>query len=155
MLEPTDRAYFDFLRFTGLRKDEANRLRWDDINFESGFFHCRGTKTHESDACLPLAPTLSYSLKKHRATTSSAYVFAGRSAQTRGKKIYSRRKLFEKIERLTSSCQDCGRVQNRQAAFLPRLQANRARVANPPLLEVPLSQGARGHRLPRLRVEQD
>ena len=46
------------------------------------------------------------------------------------------------------------RVQNRQAAFLPRLQANRARVANPPLLKVPLSQGARGHRLPRLRVEQ-
>ena len=62
VLEPTDRAYFDFLRFTGLRKDEANRLRWDDINFEAGSFHCRGTKTNESDAWLPLAPTLSYSL---------------------------------------------------------------------------------------------
>ena len=35
-------------------------------------------------------------------------MFPGQSAQTRGKEIYSRRKLFEKIERLTSSCQACG-----------------------------------------------
>jgi integrase len=28
VLDPAERAYFDFLRFTGLRKDEANRLRW-------------------------------------------------------------------------------------------------------------------------------
>jgi integrase len=107
VLESTDRAYFDFLRFTGLRKDEANRLRWDDISFDTGSFHCRGTKTDESDAWLPLAPLLIYSLKTHRAMNSSDYVFPGRSAQTRGKKIYSRRKLFEKIERLTSSCADC------------------------------------------------
>jgi integrase len=107
VLESGDRTYFDFLRFTGLRKDEANRLRWDDIHFDTGFFHCRGTKTHEADAWLPLAPTLIESLKKHQASSFSDYVFPGRSHQTRGKKIYSRRKLFEKIERLTSSCADC------------------------------------------------
>ena len=55
---PEDRAYFDFLRFTGLRKDEANRLRWDDINFDDGSFHCRGTKTDDADAYLPLADLL-------------------------------------------------------------------------------------------------
>ena len=62
----SDRAYFDFLRFTGLRKDEANRLRWDDINFDEGWFHCRGTKTDDSDDYLPLAPILVESLKKHK-----------------------------------------------------------------------------------------
>ncbi len=83
---PADRAYFDFLRFSGLRKDEANRLRWEDINFDEGYFHCRGTKTDESDAYLPLAPALIESLKKHKAGSMSDYVFAGRSAQTKGKK---------------------------------------------------------------------
>ena len=107
VLNHGDRAYFDFLRFTGLRKDEANRLRWEDINFDEGYFHCKGTKTHESDAYLPLAPSLIESLKRHKLSSTSDYVFAGRSAQTKGKKIYSRRRLFEKIERLTSRCLDC------------------------------------------------
>ena len=107
-LTASDRAYFDFLRFTGLRKDEANRLCWSDINFDEGYFHCRGTKTHEADAYLPLAPALIRSLSQHKVTSTSEYVFPGRSAQTRGKRIYSRRRLFKKIERLTSTCSDCG-----------------------------------------------
>jgi integrase len=99
---PADRAYFDFLRFTGLRKDEANRLRWNDINFDEGYFHCRGTKTEDSDAYLPLAPALIESLKTYKAGNTSEYVFAGRSAQTKGKKIYSRRRMFERIQRGTA-----------------------------------------------------
>ena len=101
ILNPADRAYFDFLRFTGLRKDEANRLRWDDINFDEGYFHCRGTKTDESDAYLPLAPALIESLKKHRDLSTSEFVFPGRSSQTKGKPIYSRRRMFERIQKLT------------------------------------------------------
>src|SRR5215471_11159600 len=101
VLDPADRAYFDFLRFTGLRKDEANRVKWTDINFDTGFFHCRGTKTDEADAYLPLAPVLIESLKKHRLTSTSEYVFAGRSNQTMGKRIYSRRRMFERIRKLT------------------------------------------------------
>jgi integrase len=102
VLNSTDRAYFDFLRFTGLRKDEANRLRWDDINFDEGWFHCRGTKTDESDEYLPLAPALIESLKKHKATTgTSDFVFPGRSNRTKGKQIYSRRRMFERIQKLT------------------------------------------------------
>ena len=102
VLNPAEKAYFDFLRFTGLRKDEANRLRWEDINFDEGYFHCKGTKTDESDAYLPLAPALIESLKKHKASSVSEYVFPGRSAQTRGKKIYSRRRMFERIQKVTA-----------------------------------------------------
>jgi len=32
----------------------------------------------------------------------SPYLFPGRSAQTKGKKIYSRRRLFEKLKRVTA-----------------------------------------------------
>lgn len=99
---PPDRAYFDFLRFTGLRKDEANRLQWSDINFDEGYFHCRGTKTDESDAYLPLANVLVDSLKRHKEQSTSEYVFAGRSPQTKGKKIYSRRRMFERIKKITA-----------------------------------------------------
>jgi integrase len=99
---PADRAYFDFLRFTGLRKDEANNLRWDDINFDEGYFHCRGTKTHDSDAYLPLAKVLIETLKRHKEESTSEYVFAGTSRQTKGKKIYSRRRMFERIQKTTA-----------------------------------------------------
>jgi integrase len=70
-----DRAYFDFLRFTGLRKDEANRLRWDDISFNTGSFHCRGTKTGESDAWLPLAPPLIESSRNTKRRVSRIMCF--------------------------------------------------------------------------------
>ena len=98
---PVDRAYFDFLRFTELRKDEANRLKWDDIDFANGSFHCRGTKTDEADSYLPLADILVESLKRLKLTSTSEYVFAGTSPQTKGKKIYSRRRMFERIKRIT------------------------------------------------------
>jgi site-specific recombinase XerD len=36
---PVDRAWFDVARFTGMRKDECNRLQWNDINFEQAMIH--------------------------------------------------------------------------------------------------------------------
>lgn len=102
VLPPADRAHFDLLRYTGLRKDEANRLCWSDINFDEGYFHCKGTKTEDADAYLPLAPALIESLKKHRETSASDYMFAGRNNQTKGKKIYSRRRTFERIQKVTA-----------------------------------------------------
>ena len=102
VLPPADRAYFDFLRYTGLRKDEANRLCWSDINFDEGYFHCKGTKTEDADAYLSLAPALIESLKKHGETSASDYVFAGLNNQTKGKKIYSRRRMFERIHKVTA-----------------------------------------------------
>jgi hypothetical protein len=49
-----------------------------------------------------LAPALIESLKTYKAGNTSEYVFAGRSAQTKGKKIYSRRRMFERIQRVTA-----------------------------------------------------
>jgi integrase len=65
-----------------------------------------GTKTDEAEQWLPVAPV---ALKTLRELYESAdrdqgttYVFPGRSAQTKGKKIYSRRRVFERIQRVTA-----------------------------------------------------
>src|SRR5262249_40483492 len=89
LTDPQERAYFDFLRFTGLRKDEANRVRWEDINFERGVFHVRGTKTAESDAPdMPLADILIDSVSKLTPISTSEYVFAGKRGKTKDKRVY-------------------------------------------------------------------
>ncbi len=111
VLEGYDRVYFDFMRYTGLRMDEANRVTWDDVDLVNGWIHVPGTKTEASDDYIPLAPILIDELAEHRRRNPNPqHVFFGRSSQTKGKKIYSRRRLFEKITRLTTACGDCGLV---------------------------------------------
>ena len=108
VLQGYDLVYFDFARFTGLRKDETNRARWEDIDWtggsdDNGRIAVRGTKTEESAAWIPLAPVLRDELLDfYQNRPSDEFIFPGRSPKTKGKKIYSRRRLFEKITRLTS-----------------------------------------------------
>lgn len=58
----------------------------------------------ESDWYLPMSPQLQTELKSYVASRGedSPDLFPGRSAQSKGKKIYSRRRLFEKIRRVTA-----------------------------------------------------
>jgi integrase len=58
VLDGYDRAYFNVMRYTGLRMDEANRARWEDIDFDGGWIEVRGTKTEGSADIIPLAPVL-------------------------------------------------------------------------------------------------
>ena len=110
VLDQYERAWWRTKECLGLRMDEGNRLLRTDPDFETGLIHIPGTKTEESECWLPMSPALQSELKAYLAsrTDNSPYLFPGRSAQTTGKKIYSRRRLFEKIQRLTSSCADCG-----------------------------------------------
>lgn len=66
--------------------------------------HVPGTKTAESECYLPMSPALQQELKTYLAmrTDTSPYLLPERSAQAKGKKIYSRRRLFEKIKRTTA-----------------------------------------------------
>ena len=71
---------------------------------------------------MPLAPMLLQELSwLYENGRGSEYVFPGHSKQTQGKKIYNRRPLLKKIERLTSSCAHCGEDKYRQAPLLSRL----------------------------------
>jgi hypothetical protein len=84
--------------------DEGNRLKITDVDFENGLIHVPGTKTEESNCYLPMSPALQEELKSYLQTRTddSPNLFPGRSTQTKGKKIDSRRRLFEKIKRLTA-----------------------------------------------------
>jgi len=91
-------------RFTGMRKDECNRLKWSDINFEQVMIHIPGTKTEDSDAWLPLAPVALHALEALRKKSDPGkcpWVFPGRSWQTKGRKVYGRSYMFERIEKRT------------------------------------------------------
>jgi integrase len=103
VLDGYDRAYFNFMRYTGLRMDEANRARWEDIDFDGRWIEVRGTKTEGSADTIPLAPVLKAELEQHRRNyPNSDLIFPGRSYQTKGRKIYSRRRYFEKLQHLTA-----------------------------------------------------
>lgn len=102
-LDQRERVFFDFLRFTGLRLDEANRLEWEDVNLAQGWFHCRGSKTPGSEAVLPLSEYLVESLAKWKAVAPrSEFVFPGpEHHRMRRKRIKRRTRMFDKIRRLT------------------------------------------------------
>lgn len=72
--------------------------------FENGLIRVPGTKTEESECYLPASPALQDELKSYLANHSdeSSLLFPGRSAQTKGKKIYSLRRLVAKIRRVTA-----------------------------------------------------
>jgi integrase len=101
-----DRVWFDVTRYLGMRKDESNRLQWSDIDWRAGKVRIPGTKTDEAEQWLPVAPVALKTLRElyeaEGRDLNSLYVFPGRSPQTKGKKIYSRRKLFERIQRVTA-----------------------------------------------------
>jgi len=104
VLDSYERAWWRTHECLGLRMDEGNRLQITDVDFENGLIHVPGTKTEESECYLPMSPALQKELKSYLATRTddSPFLFPGRSAQTKGKKIYSRRRLFEKIKRVTA-----------------------------------------------------
>ena len=96
-----ERVYVLFGIMLGARMDEGNRATWTDIDWSRRTIRVRGTKTEVSDAVLSIPPALfSELMELHRQREDSELIFPGESAQTRGKKIYSRRRLFEKIRKL-------------------------------------------------------
>jgi len=100
-VHPKERAYVLFCIMLGARMDEGNRGTWPDIDWSRRTIRIRGTKTEESDAVLSIPPALFGDLVQlYRQREDTEIIFPGQSAQTKNKKIYSRRRLFEKIRRL-------------------------------------------------------
>jgi integrase len=59
-----DRAWFDVMRYLGMRKDESNRLQWSDIDWRAGNVRIPRTKTEEAEAWLPVAPAALTTLRE-------------------------------------------------------------------------------------------
>ena len=70
----TTRHYLYFLLFTGLRRSEASRLQWDDVDFNDKTITIKETKNQQVHV-LPLSDFLYELLKKRLAVKESPYVF--------------------------------------------------------------------------------
>ncbi len=70
----TTRDYLHFLLFTGLRRSEASRLAWKDVDFGDNTLIINETKNHQPHT-LPLSDFLEKLLKRRAQAASSPYVF--------------------------------------------------------------------------------
>ena len=70
----TTRHYLYLLLFTGLRRSEASKLHWNDVDFNERTLTVRETKNHQLHV-LPLSDFLYELLKKQKAIKASPYVF--------------------------------------------------------------------------------
>lgn len=68
--------YLLFLLFTGLRRSEAVRLQWADVDLQDRTLVIRHTKNREP-LTLPLSDYLVEMLENRKATSTSDYVFPG------------------------------------------------------------------------------
>jgi len=70
----TTRDYLHLLLFTGLRRSEASRLQWNDIDFKAKTLIINETKNHQTHE-LPLSDFLYNLLKRRHKDKDSIYVF--------------------------------------------------------------------------------
>jgi len=68
------RHYLYLLLFTGLRRSQASRIQWDDIDFEGRTLTIKETKNHQVQV-LPLSDFLYELLKKRYEVKESNYIF--------------------------------------------------------------------------------
>jgi len=107
-LAGVERAFFDFLRYTGARLQEGNRLQWSDLDLRNGFVRMPGSKTKKSNAILPLAPALIKVLENSKKALENSqnesmqeFVFPSVYGKHKGKRVHSRKAMFARIYRLT------------------------------------------------------
>lgn len=74
--------YLKVLLFTGLRRDEALRLRWENVDLKSGTLTVVDTK-NRSDHLLPMGKCLQSIIARRRKATDSEWVFANPLTGTR------------------------------------------------------------------------
>lgn len=70
----TTRDYLHFLLFTGLRRSEASRLPWADVDFGDRTFTIRETKNHQTHT-LPMSNFLYALLERRHEAQSNPFVF--------------------------------------------------------------------------------
>ena len=75
----TVRDYLLLLLFTGLRRQEAARLRWDDVDLKARTLTVTDTK-NSSPHTLPLSDFLFDLFKRRKQSTDSIFVFSGSGA---------------------------------------------------------------------------
>lgn len=70
--------YFLFILFTGLRREEANRLKWVNVDFDARTILIANTKNHQNHI-LPLSDFLYSLLQRRKQNVVNEYVFPSES----------------------------------------------------------------------------
>lgn len=81
--------------FTGMRRGELFRLKWNDIDWQRGFIHIRDPKSGQ-DQRIPLNEAARSLLSEHPRVDGSKYVFPGRGGSQRVDCIKQVNKIKEK-----------------------------------------------------------
>ena len=68
--------------FTGMRRGELFKLKWDDIDFDRGFIHLRDPKGGQ-DQTIPLNQVVREILEDHPRDDNTPFVFPGRGGKQR------------------------------------------------------------------------
>lgn len=89
----TLRDYLILLIFTGLRRQEAAQLKWDQVDLKAKILRIVDTKNHEAHT-LPLSDYLFDLLSQRKQQASSEYVFPGTGS---GGHIVEPRKQMDKV----------------------------------------------------------
>lgn len=95
--QETTRDYLHFILFTGLRRTEAARLTWDDVDFKARTFVIPDTKNSEPHY-LPMSDYLEALLKRRYQQAEKIWVFPSPVTQTH---IKEPRTAIEKVARLS------------------------------------------------------
>jgi integrase len=90
------RDFFIFLMFTGLRRNEALELKWEDIDLREKSFTIEDTKNHETHK-MPLTWLLLELLERRKNDNGNPYVFVGEKI---GSHLSPPKKQLEKAREL-------------------------------------------------------
>jgi integrase len=74
--------FMKLVLYTGMRRGELFKLRWEDVDFDRNFINIRGPKGGK-DQTIPLNPAARNLLEHHPRDENSTYVFPGRGGKQR------------------------------------------------------------------------
>jgi integrase len=81
-IDPQAPNFMRMALFTGMRRGELFKLKWDDIDFERGFIHIRAPKGGK-DQAIPMNQAAREILDTHPRNFDSPFVFPGRGGRQR------------------------------------------------------------------------
>ncbi|MFC1607312.1 tyrosine-type recombinase/integrase [Candidatus Latescibacterota bacterium] len=105
--------------FTGMRRGEIFKLKWNDLDFEHGFIHIRDPKGTISQS-IPMNVTAREVLKSVEKTYDSPYVFPGKN----GKKRVTIQRPLRRIKKNAGLSKDFRYLQGLRHTFASELASS-------------------------------
>lgn len=89
-----------FVMYTGCRRNEAQTLKWENVDIEKGLFVFKDPKNGD-DHLLPMGDHLFQIIKQRHELKNNEYVFPGSSMVSKAKHVSGAQGLLETIEEQT------------------------------------------------------